>query len=59
MRFSRGTLTGEHGIGTQTKYLAQLSDQSENDEGIKKPDPQGILNPGSFLEDQRLRFRSS
>jgi glycolate dehydrogenase FAD-linked subunit len=52
-----GTLTGEHGIGiTKSKYLAkQLSETSLNMmKGIKKLfDPQGILNPGSFLEDQK------
>jgi glycolate oxidase len=52
-----GTLTGEHGIGiTKSKYLAkQLSETSlKMMKGIKKLfDPQGILNPGSFLEDQR------
>jgi len=50
-----GTLSGEHGIGiTKSKYLPkQLSQTSLNVmRGIKKLfDPQGILNPGSFLED--------
>ena len=50
-----GTLSGEHGIGiTKSKYLPkQLSQTSLSVmRGIKKLfDPQGILNPGSFLED--------
>jgi glycolate oxidase len=49
-----GTLSGEHGIGiTKSKYLAkQLSETSLRlMMGIKRLfDPQGILNPGSFLE---------
>ena len=49
-----GTLSGEHGIGiTKSKYLAkQLSETSLRLMiGIKRLfDPQGILNPGSFLE---------
>ena len=49
-----GTLSGEHGIGiTKSKYLTrQLSETSLNImSGIKKLfDPQGVLNPGSFLE---------
>jgi len=52
-----GTLSGEHGIGiTKSKYLPkQLSQTSLNVmRGIKKLfDPQGILNPGSFLEDHK------
>ncbi|MCL5123083.1 MAG: FAD-binding protein [Deltaproteobacteria bacterium] len=52
-----GTLSGEHGIGiTKSKYLTrQLSPTSLNlMKGIKKLfDPQGILNPGSFIEDYR------
>ena len=53
-----GTLSGEHGIGiTKAKYLPkQLSETSLNVmRGIKKLfDPQGILNPGSFLEEHKL-----
>jgi glycolate oxidase len=49
-----GTLSGEHGIGiAKAKYLPrQLSATSLGImRGIKKTfDPQGILNPGSFLE---------
>lgn len=49
-----GTLSGEHGIGiTKSKYLSkQLSPTSLNMmRAVKKIfDPQGILNPGSFLE---------
>ena len=49
-----GTLSGEHGIGvTKAKYLRrQLSETSlKMMQAIKKTfDPQGILNPGSFLE---------
>jgi len=49
-----GTLSGEHGIGiAKSKYLSrQLSPASLNlMRGIKRTfDPQGILNPGSFLE---------
>lgn len=49
-----GTLSGEHGIGvTKAKYLRkQLSETSlKMMQAIKKSfDPQGILNPGSFLE---------
>ena len=49
-----GTLSGEHGIGiAKAKYLPkQLSATSLSImRGIKKTfDPQGILNPGSFLE---------
>jgi glycolate oxidase len=49
-----GTLSGEHGIGiAKAKYLPkQLSAASLSImRGIKKTfDPQGILNPGSFLE---------
>jgi len=49
-----GTLSGEHGIGvTKAKYLRkQLSETSlKMMRAIKKTfDPQGILNPGSFLE---------
>jgi glycolate oxidase len=49
-----GTLSGEHGIGiAKSKYLPrQLSPASLSlMRGIKKTfDPQGILNPGSFLE---------
>jgi len=49
-----GTLTGEHGIGVnKAKYLPkQLSETSlRMMRAIKKTfDPQGILNPGSFLE---------
>ncbi len=49
-----GTLSGEHGIGiAKAKYLPQqLSPASLSImRGIKKTfDPQGILNPGSFLE---------
>ncbi len=49
-----GTLSGEHGIGiTKSKYLSkQLSEASLRLMiGIKRLfDPQGILNPGSFLE---------
>ena len=49
-----GTLSGEHGIGiAKAKYLPrQLSEASlKLMRGIKKTfDPQGILNPGSFLE---------
>jgi FAD/FMN-containing dehydrogenase len=44
------------GCITKSKYLAkQLSETSlKMMKGIKKLfDPQGILNPGSFLEDQR------
>jgi glycolate oxidase len=52
-----GTLTGEHGIGiSKSKYLPkQLSKTSLNlMRSIKNLfDPQGILNPGSFIEDQR------
>ena len=52
-----GTLSGEHGIGiTKSKYLPkQLSETSLNVmRGIKKLfDPQGILNPGSFLEEHK------
>ncbi|MBI5968432.1 MAG: FAD-binding protein [Deltaproteobacteria bacterium] len=49
-----GTLSGEHGIGiAKAKYLPrQLSAAAlEMMRAIKKTfDPQGILNPGSFLE---------
>jgi len=49
-----GTLSGEHGIGiAKAKYLPkQLSGAAlEMMRAIKKAfDPQGILNPGSFLE---------
>jgi glycolate oxidase len=49
-----GTLSGEHGIGiAKAKYLRkQLSETSlKMMQAIKKTfDPQGILNPGSFLE---------
>jgi glycolate oxidase len=49
-----GTLSGEHGIGiNKAKYLPQqLSSTSlRMQRAIKKVfDPQGILNPGSFLE---------
>jgi len=49
-----GTLSGEHGIGiAKAKYLPrQLSETSlKMMRSIKKTfDPQGILNPGSFLE---------
>jgi glycolate oxidase len=49
-----GTLSGEHGIGiNKAKYLPkQLSETSLNMmRAVKKTfDPQGILNPGSFLE---------
>jgi glycolate oxidase len=49
-----GTLSGEHGIGiAKAKYLGkQLSETSlKMMRAIKKTfDPQGILNPGSFLE---------
>jgi len=49
-----GTLSGEHGIGiAKSKYLPkQLSAANlAIMRGIKKTfDPQGILNPGSFLE---------
>ncbi|OPY84507.1 MAG: putative FAD-linked oxidoreductase [Smithella sp. PtaU1.Bin162] len=49
-----GTLSGEHGIGVnKAKYLPQqLSATSlKIQRGIKNVfDPQGILNPGSFLE---------
>ena len=49
-----GTLSGEHGIGiAKAKYLPrQLSETSlRMMRAIKKTfDPQGILNPGSFLE---------
>jgi len=49
-----GTLSGEHGIGiAKAKYLPrQLSGTAlEMMRAIKKTfDPQGILNPGSFLE---------
>ena len=49
-----GTLSGEHGIGiAKAKYLPkQLSGTAlEMMRAIKKSfDPQGILNPGSFLE---------
>jgi glycolate oxidase len=52
-----GTLSGEHGIGiTKTKYLPkQLSETSLSVmRGIKRLfDPQGILNPGSFLEEHK------
>jgi len=51
-----GTLSGEHGIGiAKAKYLPrQLSETSlKMMRAIKKTfDPQGILNPGSFLEHQ-------
>ncbi len=51
-----GTLSGEHGIGiAKSKYLPrQLSETSlKMMRAIKKTfDPQGILNPGSFLEYQ-------
>jgi glycolate oxidase len=51
-----GTLSGEHGIGiAKAKYLPrQLSETSlKMMRSIKKTfDPQGILNPGSFLEHQ-------
>jgi glycolate oxidase len=53
-----GTLSGEHGIGiTKVKYLhKQLSETSlKMMRGVKKLfDPQGILNPGSFIEDEQL-----
>ncbi len=49
-----GTLSGEHGIGiAKSKYLKrQLSETSlKVMRAIKKTfDPQGVLNPGSFLE---------
>jgi glycolate oxidase len=49
-----GTLSGEHGIGiAKSKYLPrQLSEASlRMMRALKKTfDPQGILNPGSFLE---------
>ena len=49
-----GTISGEHGIGmNKAKYLPQqLSPTSLRiQREIKKSfDPQGILNPGSFLE---------
>jgi glycolate oxidase len=49
-----GTLSGEHGIGiAKSKYLTrQLSPTAlEMMRAVKKTfDPQGILNPGSFLE---------
>jgi glycolate oxidase len=49
-----GTLSGEHGIGiAKAKYLPkQLSGTAlEMMRAVKKSfDPQGILNPGSFLE---------
>ncbi len=49
-----GTLSGEHGIGiAKAKYLTkQLSGTAlEMMRAVKKAfDPQGILNPGSFLE---------
>ncbi len=49
-----GTLTGEHGIGVnKAKYLPlQLSETSLKMMRAVKAvfDPQGILNPGSFLE---------
>jgi len=52
-----GTLSGEHGIGiTKSKYLTkQLSETGlRMMRGIRKLfDPQGILNPGSFLEDRQ------
>lgn len=52
-----GTLSGEHGIGiTKSKYLSkQLSETTLRImRGIRKLfDPQGILNPGSFLEDRQ------
>jgi len=51
-----GTLSGEHGIGiAKAKYLPrQLSPTAlEMMRAVKKAfDPQGILNPGSFLEYQ-------
>ncbi|HSR13929.1 MAG TPA: FAD-linked oxidase C-terminal domain-containing protein, partial [Thermodesulfobacteriota bacterium] len=51
-----GTLSGEHGIGiAKSKYLPrQLSETSlKTMRAVKKAfDPQGILNPGSFLEHQ-------
>jgi glycolate oxidase len=51
-----GTLSGEHGIGiAKSKYLPrQLSETSlKMMRAIQKTfDPQGILNPGSFLEHQ-------
>ncbi len=51
-----GTLSGEHGIGiAKAKYLPrQLSPTAlQMMKAIKKTfDPQGILNPGSFLEHQ-------
>jgi len=54
-----GTLSGEHGIGiAKAKYLPrQLSGTAlEMMRAIKKTfDPQGILNPGSFLEHGRDR----
>ncbi len=52
-----GTISGEHGIGiAKSKYLPkQLSETSLHMmRGIRKLfDPQGILNPGSFLGDQQ------
>jgi glycolate oxidase len=49
-----GTLSGEHGIGiAKAKYLPkQLTGTALGMmRAIKKTfDPQGILNPGSFLE---------
>jgi glycolate oxidase len=49
-----GTLSGEHGIGiAKARYLPrQLSETSlKMMRAVKKTfDPQGILNPGSFLE---------
>jgi glycolate oxidase len=52
-----GTLSGEHGIGiAKAKYLPQqLSGTAlEIMRAVKKTfDPQGILNPGSFLEPVR------
>ncbi len=51
-----GTLSGEHGIGiAKSKYLKrQLSETSlKMMRAVKNTfDPQGILNPGSFLEHQ-------
>jgi glycolate oxidase len=52
-----GTLSGEHGIGiNKAKYLPQQLSQTSMRmmRGIRKLfDPQGILNPGSFLEDRQ------
>jgi len=51
-----GTLSGEHGIGiAKARYLPRQLGKTALDmmRAIKKTfDPQGILNPGSFLEYQ-------